>query len=133
MEWIKQNWLIIVAVQQAGVLVFTSQNDLVNKFIYQEQDKQVLVNIQEEIEQGTEIYLFENVSNDEVRMFFQGDIEEIKEENNKTYIKFKQSEFVYMFSHKKELVEKLLNKQLLEIYQKDNIVFVKITGGVNNE
>lgn len=133
MEWIKQNWLIIVAVQQAGVLVFTSQNDLVNKFIYQEQDKQVLVNIQEEIEQGTEIYLFENASTNEIQIFFQGDIEKIQEEENKTYVKFKQSEFVYMFSHKKELVEKLLSKKLIDFYQKDNTVFVKVTGGVMNE
>ena len=130
MEWIKQNWLIIVAVQQAGILAFTSQNDLINKFVYQEQDKSVLVNIQEEIDEGTEIYLFENAETNEVIMFFKGNIERIEEEENKTYIKFKESEFVYMFSHPKEKVEKLLQKTLVDQYKKGDTVFVKVTGGI---
>lgn len=133
MEWIKQNWIILVALQQAGVLVFTSQNDLANKFVYQEQDKSVLVEIQEEIQQGTEIYIFENATENEIQIFFGSEIEDIQEKEGNTYVKFKDSTFIYMFSHDKKTVEKLLSKDLLDYYERNNVIFVKVTGGVDVE
>jgi hypothetical protein len=38
-----------------------------------------------------------------------------------------------MFSHDKKTVEKLLSKDLLDYYERNNVIFVKVTGGVDVE